>query len=707
MANNLRAKESVQQGMMDNYIQDDAQDFFDLRMEMGKSISAPPPGLESMVSPSPDFTRGGERDSFIATEKYYHYYHSIKPHDPRLPLPKWNPSFYNHGGFQEFAQPQNEGQDMGGLRKGSLPEKFGDMNNFSNQFEQSMNLNMNDNFQGKPFNKPQSPHMHYDDNMNKKPLNIKPMSMQQDNQGYNMGNSPVRKASYPVTGGQQNFKQNQMQHGQQPYGNQHGPHGHHNPNARSHQQNPNQGQFYQGMEQQQQMNGGYFNQQFMNPQMQGPNFYGMNNFQPQMYPYGMDPNMMQNPNQFQNMQNPQFSQGNRMNQMPDMNQMGGMNQFYNQSYQQNYYPMGYPQNMQGNFQQQQNFNNQQPMKGQKPTGKAAAPKLDIKYVMSHLVENCRDQNGSRLIQQQFEKSNEQEKEQIFQQILPHAYSLMTDVFGNYVLQKILELGTVEQKIKIFDAMKGNIFQLSQHTYGCRVVQKILEELKINGPVQDQILNELRRDIVTLIEDQNGNHVIQKCFETMPSEKVQFIMEEVTENIDELAFHPYGCRVIQRILEHSSPEITEPMLGNLMSSALKCCESQYGNYITQYILEKGPQAQKIQLLDVLKDNFVRLSMNKFASNVTEKSVKHGTPEFRRDVVTTLCNSYYDNKPALVVMMTHSFGNYVVQRLFECSDENLRQMLYDKMQGGILEEIKKNNYGKHVMTFIEKFMEGKRK
>lgn len=49
----------------------------------------------------------------------------------------------------------------------------------------------------------------------------------------------------------------------------------------------------------------------------------------------------------------------------------------------------------------------------------------------------------------------------------------------------------------------------------------------------------------------------------------------------------------------------------MGSALKCCESQYGNYIMQYILEKGPQAEKGMLLDVLRDNFVRLSMNKFA------------------------------------------------------------------------------------------------
>ena len=54
-----------------------------------------------------------------------------------------------------------------------------------------------------------------------------------------------------------------------------------------------------------------------------------------------------------------------------------------------------------------------------------------------------------------------------------------------------------------------------------------------------------------------------------------------------------------------------MLSRLMKSALKCCEDQFGNYIMQYILEKGPQNEKGILLDVIKNNFVRLSMNKFA------------------------------------------------------------------------------------------------
>jgi len=110
--------------------------------------------------------------------------------------------------------------------------------------------------------------------------------------------------------------------------------------------------------------------------------------------------------------------------------------------------------------------------------------------MSHLIENCRDQNGSRLIQQQFEKSSDQEKEQIFQEILPHAYSLMTDVFGNYVIQKILQLGTIDQKLRLFEVTQGNIYELCKHTYGCRVIQKSLEV----NTLEIKMINELFRSL---------------------------------------------------------------------------------------------------------------------------------------------------------------------------------------------------------------------
>lgn len=48
-----------------------------------------------------------------------------------------------------------------------------------------------------------------------------------------------------------------------------------------------------------------------------------------------------------------------------------------------------------------------------------------------------DQYGSRFIQQKLETATTEEKNIVFEEIMPQALSLMTDVFGNYVIQKVL------------------------------------------------------------------------------------------------------------------------------------------------------------------------------------------------------------------------------------------------------------------------------
>ncbi len=63
---------------------------------------------------------------------------------------------------------------------------------------------------------------------------------------------------------------------------------------------------------------------------------------------------------------------------------------------------------------------------------------------------------------------------IFDEIVPLARSLMTDVFGNYVLQKLFEYGTPEQCETLALLLSGQSVQLSMQMYGCRVVQKALE-----------------------------------------------------------------------------------------------------------------------------------------------------------------------------------------------------------------------------------------
>ena len=51
----------------------------------------------------------------------------------------------------------------------------------------------------------------------------------------------------------------------------------------------------------------------------------------------------------------------------------------------------------------------------------------------------------------------------------------------------------------------------------------------------------------------------------------------------LSTHPYGCRVIQRILEHCTGEQTAPVLEELHQHTEQLLQDQYGNYVIQHVL----------------------------------------------------------------------------------------------------------------------------
>lgn len=98
--------------------------------------------------------------------------------------------------------------------------------------------------------------------------------------------------------------------------------------------------------------------------------------------------------------------------------------------------------------------------------------VDLQTIEHHVVEFSGDQHGSRFIQQKLETANSEEKDRVFNEILPEAYKLMRDVFGNYVIQKFFEHGSQEQKKILASQMRGRVLDLSMQMYGCRVVQKV-------------------------------------------------------------------------------------------------------------------------------------------------------------------------------------------------------------------------------------------
>ncbi|ONK70605.1 uncharacterized protein A4U43_C05F35490 [Asparagus officinalis] len=342
------------------------------------------------------------------------------------------------------------------------------------------------------------------------------------------------------------------------------------------------------------------------------------------------------------------------------------------------------------------FDEQKPPSFLEELKSSKSRRYELSDIVGRIVEFSADQHGSRFIQQKLETCTIEEKAAVFQEVLPHASTLMTDVFGNYVIQKFFEYGSPEQRKELANKLVGHVLPLSLQMYGCRVIQKALEVIDLEQ--KTQLVHELDGHVMRCVRDQNGNHVIQKCIECIPSEKIDFIISAFRGNVASLSMHPYGCRVIQRVLEHCTDEVqSQCIVDEILQSACTLAQDQYGNYVTQHVLEGGKSLERSQIIKKLAGQVVQMSQHKFASNVIEKCLEHGSSA-ERDLLIEEIVGQTEGNDNLLVMMKDQFANYVVQKILETCNDKQREILLNRAKVH-LQALKKYTYGKHIVARVE--------
>eukprot|EP00586_Coscinodiscus_wailesii_P015614 CAMPEP_0172496956 /NCGR_PEP_ID=MMETSP1066-20121228/94710_1 /TAXON_ID=671091 /ORGANISM="Coscinodiscus wailesii, Strain CCMP2513" /LENGTH=922 /DNA_ID=CAMNT_0013269513 /DNA_START=354 /DNA_END=3122 /DNA_ORIENTATION=- len=322
----------------------------------------------------------------------------------------------------------------------------------------------------------------------------------------------------------------------------------------------------------------------------------------------------------------------------------------------------------------------------------------VEDIQGHIVEFCLDQNGSRFIQQRLEVALPSEKQLVLAEILPTIQTLRNDVFGNYVVQKLLEHGTPPTKTLLRQTLTGEMYNLSLQMYGCRVVQKALETLQ-----DPSLLFEFHPHVVSLIHDQNGNHVMQKCIEVFSHDpsKIQFILDDVLKDVSGLSRHPYGCRVMQRILEHCDNEQKTAALDAVAAVHKSLLDDQYGNYVIQHVLRFGRKSDRDSILSIiLSSGVLILSRQKFASNVLEKLLKHGSQDQRRVLVREMLNVIPGEEggetSVVLLMVKDAYANYVVQTMLDVLEEGEeRKMLLEELNANAV-QLRNYTFAKHIVA-----------
>ncbi|KAI5169695.1 pumilio RNA-binding family [Pancytospora epiphaga] len=304
------------------------------------------------------------------------------------------------------------------------------------------------------------------------------------------------------------------------------------------------------------------------------------------------------------------------------------------------------------------------------------------------VSVCKDQDGSRFIQNKLEAWRPDQISFFFLQICDSALDLSTNLFGNYVIQKIIPYLREDEAFKLIVQFFGQIVELSLHVYGCRVIQKLidnLDDIKF-------IISELESHILELIASPNGNHVIQKCIDK--NIEKTFLLREFENSSIELAQQRYGCRVLQRLFEVCEERETWNIYIKILDNIEVLINDKYGNYVIQHLIQTENKKRSVIFSYIIENSF-ELSKYKFSSNVIEKCVNNSTKSQLEAFLTKFLEQDDGKRPNLFYMCVDMYANYVVQRFFDISDSEIKARAKAVIKP-YLKEMKAIPFTKHILT-----------
>ncbi|KAI1294043.1 ARM repeat-containing protein [Xylaria venustula] len=318
--------------------------------------------------------------------------------------------------------------------------------------------------------------------------------------------------------------------------------------------------------------------------------------------------------------------------------------------------------------------------------------LPLEQVGGTIYELCKDQHGCRYLQKQLENRSPEQIHMIWVETSPHVVELMTDPFGNYLCQKLLEYCNDDERTVLIQNASKDMVRIALNQHGTRALQKMIEFVTTPTHVQ-LIIEALRFRVVELIQDLNGNHVIQKCLNKLGSEESEFIFNAVGNNCIEVGTHRHGCCVLQRCIDHASGPQKIWLIGRITEHALRLVQDPFGNYVVQYIIDLNDTSFTEPLAKRFIGQIGELSRHKFSSNVIEKCLRCASEESKDKMVSELLVPGEMER-----LLKDNFGNYVVQTALEHSSVNNKHQLVEAIRP-MLPGIRGTPYGRRLGAKIQ--------
>jgi pumilio RNA-binding family len=245
----------------------------------------------------------------------------------------------------------------------------------------------------------------------------------------------------------------------------------------------------------------------------------------------------------------------------------------------------------------------------------------------------------------------------------------------------ISAGSSEKVVTSFsepDVIKGHVWELSQDSLGCRQVQKALDDA-LSYEDRFALMCELKTHVWEAMRSPHANHVLQKAVSTLDSKDCQFMIDELIQDdlVSVAARHKYGCRVVQRLMDHCKPEQVAHVNQTLAADAVQISCHPYGNYVIQHLLLHGTTDQIQCACSLIFSSLKEMCSDPFGCSVISAVMVHAPEDDRLRLARLLV----EDRPILFHIACSRHGQPAIRAALELLPEQERASVVEVLLANV--------------------------
>ena len=297
----------------------------------------------------------------------------------------------------------------------------------------------------------------------------------------------------------------------------------------------------------------------------------------------------------------------------------------------------------------------------------------IDYHVYYLIKGkflsiIKNHKGSKLFQKYLKSTNPEEIiHLLYVELSQNLEEFITDAYSNYFCKKFFTFLSPQDRIDFLKKIENSIVKYSCDSIGTYPIQTIIENLN-NNIEKFIIINAIKNNVEELVYNPFGCHVLEKLLSCLDEEYISFIYSYISDNFLNLANNANGICLVKKILTFTQKKnLHEKIKKIVKENAFNLIEHPYGNFVIQVIVECWDDY--LEIINLYKNNFFNLSLEKYASNVIERFIEKDEnilKEFIDEIINS--NRIHD-------VMRSNYGNYVIQKAIKISkNENKKKLVF---------------------------------